>query len=209
MTHGDSFYVHDAVRSGLFEGDEWCVFHNPGIVNTVQYRSPAALTETYYLEHFLTQCIAPKKYNSVTLIGFSAGSMLTIAMSKRAEEINTAHREAGSLERCPVRCGIGIHGPDRIRDAFEDMETGTFNAFQHIFNAILTLIDASVAGVLRLDILFSYSLFKTMVGSGCTKFLPQTAGGGLHNRWWEPLAGWSWMKGFTSSVFRQEWEVEF
>merc|ERR1711871_36872 len=60
--------------------------------------------------------------------------------------------------------------------------------------------------LLRLDIFFSYSLFKTMVGSGCTRFLPENAGGGLHNRWWEPLAGWSWMKRYTASTFRQPWE---
>lgn len=185
MTTGDAFYIHDTVRSGLFEGDDYCVFHNPGIVNTVQYRSPAALTDTTYLEHFLETHVKQKgQYKTVSLIGFSAGSMLCIAMSKRAEQINSANAEAGSAERSLVRCGIGIHGPDRIRDAFEDMESHA----------------------IRLDILFSYSLFKTMVGSGCTRFLPEHAGGGLHNRWWEPLAGWSWMKQYTGSTFRQKWE---
>ena len=29
MTSADTFYTWDAIKSGLFEGENWCIFHNP------------------------------------------------------------------------------------------------------------------------------------------------------------------------------------
>jgi hypothetical protein len=110
MTSGDTFYVHDAASSGVFGSSRWCVFHNPGIVNLVKGRSPAALTETRYIEHFLCECCA-RRGMKATLMGFSAGSMLTIATCGRAE--------ANPQLRAALVGGVAIHGPDRIRDVFE------------------------------------------------------------------------------------------
>jgi len=181
-------------------------------VNQVKYRAPCALTDTRYLEHFIyrvknsllndlkleliaTLTLSPylkvlptRGYQAVTLIGFSAGSMLAIAMAGRAgelkelKELNTV--KSSSVAACVVECAIGIHGPDRIRDVFEE----------HASNWS------------RLDIFFSYSLFNTMCKSGCTDFLPSGGGGGLHEDWLAPLQGWRWMKGYTESCFKTCWE---
>merc|ERR1712141_580406 len=40
MTSADTFYTWDAIKSGLFEGENWCIFHNPGIVNKCRNQAP-------------------------------------------------------------------------------------------------------------------------------------------------------------------------
>ena len=182
MTSADTFYTWDAIKSGLFEGENWCIFHNPGIVNKCHNQAPPALTETKYIAHFISQL--NKKGVRVSIIGFSAGSMLTIAMAKQADEMD----KANILEPSSVRtldCCVAVHGPDRIRDVFENFRNNTYS---------------------RLDILFSFSLYKTMCNSGCTRFLPINAGGGLHKNKLVWLKGWSWMKSYTESVFKLRWD---
>ena len=175
MTSGDSFYVWDTVISGVFGQDLWCIFHNPGIVNRCIGRSPPGLTETTYLEQFVLK--QKRQGMQISLIGFSAGSMLTIAMAKWADDL-----EKSNFLRT-LDCCVAIHGPDRIRDVFE------------YFNESYS----------RLDIPFSLSLYTTMCRSGCTRFLPLDAGGGLHNHRFAWLGGWGWMKSYTESVFRTPW----
>lgn len=46
MTSGNAFYIREAIRSGVFENNLWAIYHNPGIVNKVNKRSPPGLTET-------------------------------------------------------------------------------------------------------------------------------------------------------------------
>ena len=119
----------------------------------------------------------------MSVMGFSAGSMLAVAMAGRADEIDAAAGSAAEPEPCTVQCCVAIHGPDRIRDVFE-----TFNESWS-----------------RLDIPFSASLARTMCASGCTRFLPVGAGGGLHKQWFPWREGWPWMKRYTESVFGQAW----
>ena len=46
-----------------------------------------------------------------------------------------------------------------------------------------------------------------MCNSGCTKFLPSNAGGGLHRNPFAWTGGWNWMKAYTESVFQTPWDV--
>ena len=45
-----------------------------------------------------------------------------------------------------------------------------------------------------------------MCQSGCTKFLPSDAGGGLHENRFAWIRGWNWMKAYTESVFQTPWD---
>lgn len=179
MTSGDTFYAWAAVSSGVFGDDHWAVFHNPGIVNKVQTGPPAALTDTTYIEHFVTE-VLPGLGCRATLMGFSAGSMLTIAMAARADELDKQTRATTCRT---LDCCVAIHGPDLIRAPFE--------SFHRSWS--------------RFDIPFAYSLYRTMVRSGCTRILPSDAGGGLHECWLPWLTGWNWMRSYTEKTFRQQW----
>ena len=181
MTTADTFYTWDAIKSGLFDEEPWCIFHNPGIVNKCYKRSPPGLTETTYIEEFIQTL--KQQGRQISLIGFSAGSMLTIAMAKKADDLDILKNSNNKIKT--LDCCVAVHGPDKIRDVFEYFHKETYS---------------------RLDILFSLSLYKTMCNSGCTKFLPSNAGGGLHNNKLAWISGWSWMKAYTESVFRSPWD---
>jgi hypothetical protein len=144
-----------------------------GIINEVRGRPPAALTETGYLEHFIS--LQSARGVQISLMGFSAGSMLAIAMAHRATV-------APSLKRCVV-AAVAIHGPDKIRSVFE----------------------AHQAGLSRLDIFFSYSLYRTMIQSGSSWILPPGHGGGLHSQILPWRTGWEWMKAYTEATFYRPW----
>ena len=180
MTSADTFYTWDAIDSGLFAQDPWCIFHNPGIVNMCHKRAPPALTDITYIEHFVHKL--KKQGMQASIIGFSAGAMLTISMAKRADHIDvtkTSNDESRTLDCC-----VAIHGPDRIRDVWEYCNE-TYSRF---------------------DVLFSLSLYRTMCRSGCTKFLPVHAGGGLHNQRFPWLGGYYWAKRYLESVFQTPWD---
>eukprot|EP00658_Telonema_sp_P-2_P035976 TRINITY_DN26093_c0_g1_i1.p1 TRINITY_DN26093_c0_g1~~TRINITY_DN26093_c0_g1_i1.p1 ORF type:complete len:418 (+),score=71.80 TRINITY_DN26093_c0_g1_i1:140-1393(+) len=112
MQSGDMPYMWHALDSGVLDKNPshtrstWCLFHNPGVVNTLRSRGIVGLTETCYLEHFIQQLLG--RGCEVSLMGFSAGSMLAIAMAKQAEH--------AGLDVSHV---VAIHGPDSIRLAFE------------------------------------------------------------------------------------------
>ena len=180
MTTADTFYTWDAIKSGLFDDEPWCIFHNPGIINKCYKRSPPGLTETTYLEHLIQ--MLKRQGRQISVIGFSAGSMLTIAIAKKADELDDLK---GSNDKSKtLDCCVAVHGPDKIRDVFEYFYHETYS---------------------RLDILFSLSLYTTMCKSGCTQFLPLNAGGGLHKNKLVWLSGWSWMKAYTEDVFQSPW----
>ena len=77
---------------------------------------------------------------TVSVLGYSAGSMLTISMAARADDIDTAAAAAANTQRRAggradagpagggasggasgrfVGCCVAIHGPDKIADVFE------------------------------------------------------------------------------------------
>eukprot|EP00759_Apiculatamorpha_spiralis_P047846 PhF_6_TR43356/c0_g1_i5/m.66433 len=108
MTSGDTFYTHQALASGVFNGaSEVHVFHNPGILNLVRHKPVASLTDTRYVLSYLRSLYAKDGVESITIIGFSAGSMLATAV---AYNPSVSHM---------IRGVIGVHGPDRIRCVFE------------------------------------------------------------------------------------------
>ena len=181
MTTADTFYTWDAIKSGLFDEEPWCIFHNPGIVNKCYKRSPPGLTETTYIEDFIQ--LLKGQGRQISIIGFSAGSMLTIAVAKKADELDLL--KSSEEKSKTLDCCVAVHGPDKIRDVFEYFHHETYS---------------------RLDILFSLSLYKTMCKSGCTRFLPSNAGGGLHKNKLAWISGWSWMKAYTESVFQSPWD---
>ena len=104
MTSGDSAYLYEMYKhANLFDSHPSVVFHSPGIINQIRSRSPAALTEIKYLEHFIDVC-HERKYTT-SLVGFSAGSMLAI--------------KASGLMPKKIEFSIAIHGPDKIRDVMQ------------------------------------------------------------------------------------------
>ena len=105
MRAGDSFYTSEAVGKLVHGEEDWCVFHNPGIVNTV-LSHPPALVDTKYLECFLHR--SREKYDRIILLGFSAGGMLSVAASKFSDKTVT------------------IHSPDIIRETFEKQRADGF-----------------------------------------------------------------------------------
>ena len=188
MASGNTFYMWDAIMSGVLGDDIWCLFYNPGIVNQCRKRSPTGLSDTQYLEQFVVRL--KKLKMDVSIMGFSAGSLLAIAMANRADEMDDDNRRmkhkrglVTASESKTLDCCISIHGMDRIRDVFEHFAT-TYS---------------------RLDIPFAYSLYRMMCRSGCTQFLPANAGGGLHKEKFPWLGGWHWMKPYTESVFQTKW----
>ena len=54
MNHGDAFYAWKAVASGMFGDDPWVIFHNPGIITKNRTHPPCGLTDTQYLEQFVS-----------------------------------------------------------------------------------------------------------------------------------------------------------
>lgn len=102
MTHGDCFYIRDAIRSGALGQQLWCIFHNPGVVTRVQgKRPPAGLTETAWLEYFLKEVLYNQYGLSPSLMGFSAGSMLTItACSRVTLQVLPIHPVNTTLSEC-------------------------------------------------------------------------------------------------------------
>ena len=98
MRAGDSFYTDDGVDKLIKCEEDFCVFHNPGIVNEV-LSHPPALVDTSYLGSFITK--VRKKYDRILLLGFSAGGMLSISASHLVDKTVT------------------IHSPDIIRETFE------------------------------------------------------------------------------------------
>eukprot|EP00939_MAST-03C_sp_MAST-3C-sp1_P002031 g2031.t1 len=195
MTHGDKFYVHDCIASGVLDDGEdperrlspssspprfgspaIRVFHNPGIANTVKRNAPPGLTDTRYLEEYVRHL--RERGHRVSLIGFSAGGMLAIAATK----LNPMETGERLLSRV-----VAVHCPDRIRDVFETHQSGW----------------------IRLDRIFALSLFLTMLRSGSSDVLSRKRGGGFRR---DPTVllsalyfGWSWMKKFTERVFEQHW----
>lgn len=104
MKSGDASYVWEAIIDvNLFEHHPFVIFHNPGINNLCKQRSPSGLTEVLYLEHFID--LLRYRGFKVSLVGFSAGSMLAIKMCGKSPE--------------KVECAVAIHGPDKIRHVME------------------------------------------------------------------------------------------
>ena len=187
---------------------------------------------------------------TVSLMGFSAGSMLTLAMcgslstetgetgqvdgnrrgaagGEDAGKAGEARGARGDTDTAsfgaaaaaaatappppsppssppplPIACAVAIHGPDRIRDVFE----------------------AHQSYLCRLDILFSQSLFATMIRSGFPDVAP-LGQGGIRRVWgdgdagslgsflstWLPhglppwVRGWDWMRTYTEEAFGRPW----
>lgn len=125
MTAGDKFYTWQAYNAGLFGADPWVIFHNPGIINKAKAKSPPALTDTSYLEHFVSLAKS-RGAETVSIVGFSAGSMLALAMAGRGDEIDQSAAGAARPKRF-IDCAVAIHGPDKIADAFESVHKSRFD----------------------------------------------------------------------------------
>lgn len=193
MCNAAAGYVDDATASGVFADSDYCAFHNPGIESRVINRvSPPGLTEVSYLEEFIAS-MKQRGYTEVSLIGFSAGSMLAIAMGARADEIDTATRgievsarRAASLTEPTgatpsnrfVSSIVGVNGPDKIRTVFE----------------------AHVASWLRLDIYFSILLWSILRQAGVQDTVPSFGTKGFP---W--LGGWKYMVWITEQCFGRPW----
>lgn len=180
MTHGNKFYTHDALRSGIFgDEDDVLIFHNPGIANKVKRKAPAALTDSTYLEEYVRNLKRKDPNKKISLIGFSAGGMLAISA--------TARFEKDAKTSSYLRRTIAVHCPDRIRDVFETHQKGW----------------------IRLDRAFALSLLLTMIRSGSSTVLSRKRGGGFgRDPWVLPTClyfGWDWMKRFTEGVFQRSW----
>ena len=188
MLSGNTPYMWDAVASGVLGDDSWCIFHNPGIVNRCRKRPPPAATDTRYLEQFV---IRLKKHKiGISIMGFSVGSMLAIAMAKTADQMDEdsgmMKHEMGlavTPELKTLDCCVAIHGPDRVRDIFEHLS----------------------ANYSRLDIPFALAGYRTFCRSGIPEFLPENAGGGLHKKYFPWLRGWKWMKAYVESALQCQW----
>ncbi len=193
MCNAAAGYMDDATASGMFAGSDYCAFHNPGIESRVVNRvSPPGLTEVSYLEEFIAS-MKERGYAEVSLIGFSAGSMLAIAMGARADEIDAATRGkdlsagAASLTKPSgtttpsnrfVASIVGVNGPDKIRTVFE----------------------AHVASWLRLDIYFSILLWSILRQAGVQETVPSFKTKGFP---W--LGGWKYMVWITEECFGRPW----
>ncbi len=75
MRAGDSFYTTDAVNKLIRDGEDWCAFHNPGIVNQVKTHPPALMDEVHTVVDkkkksalYCIECIVPL----LTLVLFSS-----------------------------------------------------------------------------------------------------------------------------------------
>eukprot|EP00940_MAST-03C_sp_MAST-3C-sp2_P003185 g3185.t1 len=186
MRHGDKFYTDQLLRSHVIPSQaEICLFHNPGIVNRVKRRAPPALTETMYIREYVEHIRQQSPGSEVSIIGFSAGGMLAIALARAADE---ARGTVPDLKRGLVlRRVIAVHCPDRIRDVFETHKRGW----------------------MRMDRLFALSLLATMTGSGASEILSKDNGGGFADDPWISLTclyrGWDWMRTFTEAVYSKGW----
>eukprot|EP01043_Picozoa_sp_COSAG02_P005139 COSAG02_NODE_138_length_34440_cov_16.694368_2_plen_248_part_00 len=179
MCNAAAGYVDDATASGMFADSDYCAFHNPGIESRVIRRvSPPGLTEVSYLEEFIAS-MKQRGYTEVSLIGFSAGSMLAIAMGARADEIDAAARgvEPSASNRF-VSSIVGVNGPDKIRTVFE----------------------AHVASWLRLDIYFSILLWSILRQAGVQDTVPS-----FGTRGFPWLGGWKYMVWITEECFGRPW----
>ena len=178
MTHGDKFYVHDCLSSGVLgDRDDVLVFHNPGIANKVKRKAPPALTDTTYIEEYVRYLVSNGR--RVSLIGFSAGGMLAIAATKL--------RDINAKDKPLVRRVVAVHCPDRIRDVFETHQSGWIR-LDRIFalSLFLTMWRSGSSKVL-----------SRKRGGGFGKnplVLPSAL-----------MFGWSWMKRFTEKVFQRHW----
>ena len=179
-----SGYTEDMQRAGLFEGCEWCAFHNPGIDGKVVQRvSPPGLTETTYLEEFVLDARCRRGYVSVSIIGMSAGSMLAVSIAARADELDMTNRQA--KRKCRVAplnyqgrllaACVGVCGPDKIRLVFESHS----------------------ASWLRLDIYFSILLWTILIGAGVQETVPAL--------YFPGCRGWKYMVWITEQCFGREW----
>jgi len=104
MAPGDNFYTEECVNSGLFDDSKFCIFHNPGIVNTMKSRSTPPLAETVYIKDYITHLRT--KGIHISVIGWSAGSILAVKLG-------------GEVKNSDVVSIVGIHGPSRIDDVFD------------------------------------------------------------------------------------------
>jgi hypothetical protein len=207
MSSGNAFYVHDAARSGVFglgpDAERWCVFHNPGIVTRCRTKPTPAITDLTYLEHFLRVVLPPRRVVP-SIMGFSAGSMLAICAARafssegvqqqqqqqqqqpkreNKEEEEEEEECGGGSGSCLLSCVVAVHGPDKLRDAFEALR----------------------ANPCRLDIPFALSVYRTLVRSRCPEFLPPDRGGGVQH---EPLCwteGWPWMVRNAEAMRGRRW----
>ena len=138
MRPGNDFYMHRTLFSGVLGNDDFCVFHNPGIVQPVQgSMPPPALADTRYVRDFLTR-LASKEHHyhwteNVCVIGFSAGSILAISLASyfsnhSSRGLALAQTEMGSeadtAQSCfrkkqPLSMVIAVHGPDNLRHIME------------------------------------------------------------------------------------------
>lgn len=190
MCNAAAGYVDDAVASGVFAGSDYCAFHNPGIESRVVNRvSPPGLTEVSYLEEFIAS-MKKRGYGEVSLIGFSAGSMLAMAFSRRADEIDAASRGAEVSTRAAtltkavgtarsdrfVASIVGVNGPDKIRTVFE----------------------AHVSSWLRLDIYFSILLWTILRRAGVQDTVPSFGA-------FPWFGGWRYMVWITEECFGRPW----
>ena len=187
MCNAAAGYVDDAMGQGLFDGDSFCAFHNPGIESRMVKRpSPPGLTETRYLEEFILAS-RERGFGTVSVVGFSAGSMLALAMAARGDALDRARlgaqiaaglavgdRASPAASRV-VSSAVAVNGPDKIRSVFE----------------------AHRNSWLRLDIYFSILLWSILRQAGVQETVPQ-----LHFPW---LGGWEYMVWITEQCFGQPW----
>ncbi len=109
MALGDGFYIEQFLNSGALDGLDWCAFHNPGIANRLKNHKLAGFADPRYLLEFLRWL--DKQGRRVILIGFSAGSVLTLKTVARLE----------AQGDWPVAAAVAVHGPDEISHVFEKL----------------------------------------------------------------------------------------
>jgi pimeloyl-ACP methyl ester carboxylesterase len=185
MTDGDAFYLREAVAAGMFPNvNEYVIVHQPGIVSRVIGRSPPGLSETCYTEHVI-QLLKQRGFARIAVMGFSAGSMLAIAMASRADAVDAVARLANPDSSRMLMCVVAIHGPDRIRDVFETHRNWW----------------------LRLDRYFAFSLFSTMrYRAQAHAIIPRIRPLLLDWAGFGWLEGWPWMKRLTETTFDRTWD---
>jgi hypothetical protein len=173
MSSGNAWYVHNAARSGVFGSDRWCVFHQPGIVTGCRVLPTPGITDLKYLSHFLREVLPPRRLMP-TIMGYSAGSMLAIRAAQSFE---------AAEDRSLLSCVVAIHGPDKLRYAFEALKANPF----------------------RLDIYLAQGIYNILVRSRCTEFLPVDRGGGIQHTPWCWTEGWPWMVHHAEQMRGREW----